>query len=382
MKVASVDVYLIGAAWRNYVFVKIQTDTGLAGWGEATLGWKETAVRELIRDYARRYVVGLNPFDIESLWFKLYQIEHNTGPVMYSAMAGIEMALWDIAGKACGQPVYNLVGGKVRNKVKVYANGWYTSIKDLGELSEKARRVKERGYKALKFDPFGPGGREISRSELHRACETVEAVRKAVGNEVDILLEFHGRFSPIMALEAIRAMVPYAPGWCEEPIPAHNHVSMAQVTSGSPLRVATGEHTYSRYGFLDLLERKATHVVQPDITYAGGFLETKKIAAIAEAYYVSVAPHNCDGPLKTVAGIHLAANIPNFLILETFQDYDVPWRSELTAGMPDVVDGYLEVPVKPGWGIDVNETVIAAHPEDPDAKLNMFSSDWEDRMCR
>jgi galactonate dehydratase len=382
MKVTQVDVFLMGAAWRNYTFVKIQTDAGITGWGEATLGWKEMAVRELIRDYARRYVVGQNPFDIESLWFKLYQVEHNTGPVMYSAMAGIEMALWDVAGKACNQPVYNLVGGKVRTKVKAYANGWYTSTADRNELREKASGVKARGYKALKFDPFGAGGREISRAELKQACDTVEVVRKAVGDGVDILLEFHGRFSPIMALEAIRAMVPYAPSWCEEPIPAHNQVSMAQVTAASPLRVATGEHTYSRYGFLELLERQAAHVIQPDITYAGGFLETKKIAAMAETYYVSVAPHNCDGPLKTIAGIHLAANIPNFLILETFQDYDVPWRAELTTGMPQVVDGYLEVPTKPGWGIEINEGVIAAHPENPDAKLNMFSSEWEERMCR
>jgi galactonate dehydratase len=381
MKVTKVDVFLIAAAWRNYTFVKIQTDSGLVGWGEATLGWKETAVRELILDYGRRYVVGQNPFDIEDLWFRLYQIEHNTGPVMYSAMAGIEMALWDIAGKACGQPVYNLVGGKVRSRVKAYANGWYSSISDLKELSDKASEVVSRGYKALKFDPFGPGGREISRSDLEKAVQTVEAVRNAVGDEVDILLEFHGRFSPIMALEAIRAMVPLNPGWCEEPIPAHNNDSMAQVVASSPLRVATGEHTYSRFGFLDLLQRKAAHVIQPDITYAGGFLETKKIAAIAEAHYVSVAPHNCDGPLKTIAGIHLAANIPNFLILETFQDYDVSWREDLTSGTPRVKDGYYDVPTSPGWGIEVNESAFSAHPEDRDAKLNMFADDWEQRMC-
>lgn len=382
MKVAKVDVHLVGAAWRNFLFVKIETDSGLVGWGEATLGWKETAVRELISDFARRYVIGKDPFDIESLWFKLYQIEHNAGPVMYAAMAGIEMALWDIAGKACHQPVYNLVGGKVRTKVKAYANGWYNNVKDLQELAQKAKQVVERGYQALKLDPFGLGGREISRRALRQACATVEAVREAVGDEVDILLEFHGRFSPAMAIDAVRAMVPYKPGWCEEPIPAHNNESMAQVVANSPLRIATGEHIYSRYGFLDLLQRKAAHIIQPDITYSGGFLETKKIAALAEAYYISVAPHNCDGPLKTVAGIHLAANIPNFLILETFQDYDVPWREELTSGTPQIEGGYYHVPVKPGWGLRVNEAALAAHPADVDAKLNMFSEDWEDRMCR
>jgi len=382
MKVVKVEAFLIGAGWRNFTFVKIQTDSGLVGWGEGTLGWKETAVRELILDFGRRYVVGQNPFDIEDLWFRLYQIEHNTGPVMFSAMAGIEMALWDIVGKACGQPVFNLVGGKVRSKVKAYANGWYSDIQDLKHLTDRCSDVVGRGYKALKFDPFGPGGREITQADLRQACKTVDTVRRAIGEDIDILLEFHGRFSPIMALEAIRAMVPYNPGWCEEPIPAHNNDSMAQVVAGSPLRVATGEHIYSRYGFLDLLQRKAAHVIQPDITYSGGFLETKKIAAIAEAHYVSVAPHNCDGPLKTVAGIHLAANIPNFLILETFQDYDVAWREELTSGTPRVKDGYYDVPTAPGWGIEVNEATFAAHPENPDAKLNMFSADWEQHMCR
>jgi galactonate dehydratase len=240
----------------------------------------------------------------------------------------------------------------------------------------------ERGYCALKFDPFGPGGRELTREELRRACTVVGAVRKAVGDDIDLLIEFHGRFSPIMALEAIRAMVPYSPSWCEEPIPAHNNESMAQVVASSPLRVATGEHTYSRFGFQDLLARKGAHVIQPDIVYCGGFMETKKIAALAEAHYVSVAPHNCGGPLGTVIAIHLCANIPNFLILETFEDYDVSWRCDLTPGTPRVKNGFYEVPTAPGWGVEVDQSVILAHPEDPDAKLNMFASEWEQQMCR
>ena len=382
MKITKVDVFLVGAQWRNFTMVKLTTDDGVVGWGEGTLGWKEFPVRELILDYARRYVIGQSPFDIEDLWFKLYQIEHNTGPVMYAAMSAIETAMWDLVGKASGQPVYNLVGGKVRPKVKVYANGWYHHGGDLKELADRAAAVVARGYQALKFDPFGPGGRELLHSELREAVRQVEAVRRAVGDDVEIFLEFHGRFSPIMALDAIRAMVPFRPGWCEEPIPAQNNESMAQVVAGSPLRVATGEHIYSRFGFLDLLERKAAHVVQPDITYCGGFLETKKIAALAEAHYVSVAPHNCDGPLKTIIGVHLCANIPNFLILETFEDYDVPWRSDLTPNAPRVTNGYYDVPTGPGWGVEVDESVIAAHPEDQDAKLNMFSLGWEQKMCQ
>jgi galactonate dehydratase len=186
----------------------------------------------------------------------------------------------------------------VRNKIKAYANGWYTNRNDLVELAERANDVMSRGYQAMKFAPFGPGGRESTPSELRQSCKAVEALRKTVGEDVEILLEFHGRFSPSMALEAIRAMVPYHPTWCEEPIPAHNDEAMAQIVAVSPLRVATGEHTYSRYGFLSLLRQNAAHIIQPDIVYSGGFLETKKIASMAEAHYVSVAPHNCDGPLN------------------------------------------------------------------------------------
>jgi galactonate dehydratase len=249
MKITNVEVFLTGAAWRNFILVKLTTDSDLIGWGECTLGWKETAVRELILDFGRRYVVGQSPFDIEDLWFKLYQVEHNVGPVMLAAMTGIETALWDIVGKACGQPVYNLVGGKVRTRIKAYANGWYGYGGNPGKLADQAREVVGRGYQALKFDPFGPGGREISRADLREAAKRVETVRKVIGDETDLLLEFHGRFSPIMALEAIRAMVPFSPSWCEEPIPANNSESMAQVVSASPIRIATGEHVYGRFGF-------------------------------------------------------------------------------------------------------------------------------------
>jgi galactonate dehydratase len=382
MKITNLEVFLTGTAWRNFLFVKLSTDEGLVGWGDGTLEWKETTVRDRIPDFGRRYVVGANPFAIEDLWFKLYQIEHNTGPIMFAAMAGIETAMWDLVGKASGQPVYNLVGGAVRPRIQVSANGWYAFEGDLSKIRDQAMEAAGRGYSALKFDPFGPGGRELSREQLKHSCRIVETVRKAVGDRVDLLLEFHGRFSPIMALEAMRAMVPYEPRWCEEPIPAHNHESMAQVVAAAPLRVATGEHTYSRFGFLDLLIRKGAHLIQPDLVYSGGFLETKKIGALAETFYISVAPHNCRGPLGTVIAMHLCANIPNFDILETCEDYDVPWRCDLTPGTPRVRNGYYEIPTGPGWGVEVDEDLIRAHPENPDAKLNMFTSGWEEVMCK
>ncbi len=172
MKITKVEVFLTGANWRNFVFVKLTTDEGLIGWGDGTLEWKEAPVRELILDFGERYLMGRDPFDIEDIWFKLYQIEHNTGPIMYAAMAGIETALWDIVGKSTGEPVYKLVGGKVRNKVKVYANGWYGNAEDAESIASRAQEVVARGYQAMKLDPFGPGGRELTHRDLKQACLT------------------------------------------------------------------------------------------------------------------------------------------------------------------------------------------------------------------
>lgn len=384
--VARVDTFVVEAGWRNFLIVKVTTSDGIVGWGDGTLGWKEFAVEALVREFAERYLVGRDPFRIEDLWFRLYQVEHNTGPVMYAAMAGLETALWDIVGKACGQPVVNLVGGMLRDRVRVYANGWYSVIDDKELLGDRVRNVLAMGYTALKFDPFGAGGREMSRADLRRACTAVEAVRDAAGPDVDILIECHGRFSVGTAIEAIKAMQPYAPMFCEEPIPAHNAESQAWVTksaSAMGARVATGEHTYSRFGFRELLAREAAHVIQPDLVYSGGFMETKKIAAMAEAHYVSVAPHNCDGPGRTMASIHLCANIPNFLILETFADFDVAWRKDLVkSGDAVLKDGCYVVPTTPGWGYEIDEEVARAHPGSTKARLNMFEGEWERLMCR
>ena len=359
--VESVETFVVDGAWRNFLIVKVVTNDGVVGWGDGTLGWKEFAVESLVHEFADRHLVGRDPFRIEDLWFKLYQVEHNTGPVMFAAMAGLETALWDIVGKMCGQPVVNLVGGVLRDKVRVYANGWYADMHDLPKLRERVRKVVAMGYTAMKFDPFGAGGREVSRKDLRRAAKAVEAVREAAGPDVDLLIECHGRFSVGTAIEAIKAMQPYEPLFCEEPIPAHNIDSQAWVTkaaSAMGARVATGEHTYSR------------------------FMETKKIAAMAEANYVSVAPHSCDGPGRLIASIHLCANIPNFLILESFADFDVPWRNDLVKqGNPVLEGGYYSVPTSPGWGYEIDEEVAKAHPGSTKSRMNMFDGEWERLMC-
>ena len=384
-KVAKVETFLVNGEWRNFLIVKITTHDGVVGWGDGSCGWKEFPTAQMIQELAERYVVGMDPFRIEDFWFKCYQVEHQDGPVMFSAMAGIETALWDIVGKISKQPVVNLVGGKIRDKVKAYANGWYSSVHDQKRLRKQVDSVLALGYRALKFDPFGAGGREIDKTELRRAKEIVRSVRKAVGPDIEILIECHGRFSVGMAIEAIKAMQEFEPMFCEEPIPARNHKSqgwVCQAASAMGSRVATGEHCYSKFGFEDLMERQGAHVIQPDLVFSGGFMETKKIAAMAEARYISVAPHNCNGPGQLAATIHLCANISNFLIMETFQHFDVPWRKDITYGEPEFKDGYYSVPSKPGWGIDFNEKEIRKHPGSPDCKMNMWADDWEKLMCK
>jgi galactonate dehydratase len=384
--VERVETFVVDGGWRNFLVVKITTDDGVVGWGDGTLGWKEFAVESLIHEFADRHLVGHDPFRIEDLWFRLYQVEHNTGPVMFAAMAGLETALWDIVGKICGQPVVNLVGGVLRDKVRVYANGWYADMRDHAKLRERVKHVVELGYTAMKFDPFGAGGREMPKSDLRAAVKAVEAVRDAAGPDIDLLIECHGRFSVGTAIEAIKAMQQFDPLFCEEPIPAHNMDSQAWVTqaaSAMGARVATGEHTYSRFGFQEMLQKQAAHVIQPDLVYSGGFMETKKIAAMAEAHYISVAPHNCDGPGRLIASIHLCANIPNFLILETFADFDVPWRKQLLkSGEPQLVGGHYLAPSSPGWGYEVDEDVALSHPGSIKSRMNMFDGEWERLMCR
>jgi galactonate dehydratase len=380
--IISFDTYLVDGGWRNFVIVKIVTSEGVVGWGDATLGGKEHAVDALLQTLAKRYVLGSSPFAIEAVWQHATQTEFNLGPVMYAALAGIETAMWDVAGKICGQPVANLLGGAVRPSVRAYANGWYSGSRDVGRLRDEARRVLELGYDALKFDPFGAAGREITRDELAAAVTAVEVVRDEVGS-ADVLVEFHGRFSVGSAIEAIRAVADCRPLFCEEPVPPYNVDAQAMVTDAAGtlgVRVATGEHVYAAAGFTDLIAKRAAHVVQPDLVYSGGMLETKKIAALAETQLLSVAPHNCDGTGRLAALVQLSCSIPNFMILESFEHFDVPWRSELYIGGPKFADGSYLFPASPGWGYEVDEAVALAHPGSRDATMNMFTDGWERLM--
>jgi galactonate dehydratase len=274
--------------------------------------------------------------------------------------------------------VWRLLGGKCRDSVPAYANGWYTTDRDPELFAEKAREVVAKGYRGLKFDPFGGGGLELSRAEKHLAISLVEAVRDAVGPEIEIFIEAHGRMCPSASIAVARELERFEPGWYEEPVPPEDIESLLIVKNRIGIPVATGERAYTRYGFLPLIERRAADILQPDVIHAGGFLETRKIAAMAEACYISVAPHNSAGPGCTAASVHVAVCTPNFKIQECFDDFSEPWLKEVVRGVPEVKDGCFALPQAPGLGIELDEEAIAAHPP-REGFFNLWDPEWNKR---
>jgi galactonate dehydratase len=380
MKIIDVKTFVMGTAWRNLVYVKVYTDEGLTGVGEATVQNREEGVIGYIDGLIRRHVLGSDPFNIEDLWLRMYRDEFWRGGVIAtSGMSAIEIACWDIVGKAVGQPVYRLMGGQVRDRIKVYANGWYTGERTPEEFAERARLVVTKGYKALKVDPFGNAYYEMERKEKLMAVSLVEAIRDAVGPDVEIMIEMHGRLTPATAIEMARELAPFNPAFYEEPVPPENLDAMAKVAAHITIPLATGERYYTRYDYWRLLQAQVADIIQPDIIHCGGLLEAKKIAAMADANYVTVAPHNSNGPVTTAVSTHFAACTPNFKILEVFDDFAEPWVVEAVPGTPRVVDGYLSLPEGPGLGIDLNEGVMAEHPYRKEVFFNEYAVDWHKR---
>jgi galactonate dehydratase len=381
MKITDVETFVVGTDWRNLTIVRLHTDEGLTGLGEARMVNHTDALVGYLAEAGPRHVVGHDPFRIEELVKKLGRDDFSrAGEVLSSGMAVFETACWDIVGKALDQPVYNLLGGPVREKVKAYANGWYRVERTPAEFHAAARKVVERGYRALKLDPFGPGHYELERDEKLRAVALVEAVRDAIGPEPEIMLEMHGRFSPATAVEMAKMMEPFGLGWVEEPVPPVNLKALKKAAEGMPrgIPVATGERIHQRLEYREVFELQAADVIQPDISHIGGLLETKKLAAWADAYYVTVAPHNVGGQINTAAALHLAACTTNFKIQEYFNDFADPWVRETAPGLPEVVDGYFALPQGPGLGVELDEEVIAAHPK-KNVHFNLFAEGWEKR---
>jgi galactonate dehydratase len=292
-----------------------------------------------------------------------------------SALAVLDMACWDIVGKALGQPVYRLLGGPVRERIATYANGWYTVERTPEEFNAAAKRALAKGYRAVKLDPFGTAWQELAPAELRRAIALVEAVRDGVGADGEVFVEMHGRFTPAQAIAIARELEPYRPGWIEEPVPPDNIKALATVARKVNVPVATGERIHVRHEFRELFELRAADVVQPDLTMMGGISETRKLATWAESYYVMVAPHNVGGPVSTAAALHLAAATPNFKVLEYFNDFTAPFVKAAAPGVPDVAEGSFPLPEGPGLGVRLDEDLIAEHPRRP-IHLNLFGDGW------
>jgi len=369
MKITDLRVFQTQGGHANWTFVKLYTDSGLTGVGEASLERNDEVVVKALETF-RDFLVGQDPFQIEYIWNALYKQTFKYGQlIILTALSGIEQALWDIKGKALGVPVYELLGGKLRDKLRAYANAWafqkevtrMTAEDTPDSIAQNALRMVEKGFTAMKWDPFREGGQVIPRSEEEFALACVKAVREAVGPSVDILIECHGRFNMHSAIRIAHKLEPYDPFFYEEPIPPDNLDALAALQRSINLPIATGERLYTRWEFRPLFEKHAAHIIQPDICNVGGIWELRKIAAMAEAYYVSVQPHNSNGPVQTIASMHLDASIPNFVFQEFFYPYLDMYNEVLTE--PIIYkDGYLEVPTRPGLGTDIREDVIRKRP--------------------
>lgn len=376
MKLTDFRTFTVHDGYRNFVIVRLSTDKGIHGYGEGTVEWHERAAEAAVAQLAAR-VMGADPFDSEHVLAALARNGYwPNSIVIASAISAIDQALWDIKGKATGRPVVELLGGAAGRRLRAYANAWYWGATSPREFAERAVAIVDRGFTAMKWDPFGDSLMTLSATDLRAALDNVTAVRAAVGPDIDLLIECHGRFTPETAIRVAEELAPMRPLFMEEPVVPEAEDQIARVAARSPVMLATGERLCSLNSFASLIERRAIGVIQPDASHALGISGLRKIAALAEAHGVLFAPHNASGPLGTASALHVAAAVPNSLIFEYFVAQP-EWLPKVFRGAPKVVDGFVEVPDRPGLGIDIDEDAAAAHPfREYWGGENLFSSDW------
>ena len=376
MKITDVKSFVFGNPWKNWVFFKVETDEGLYGIGEATGG---LATKHIIGgiEEQKRIVIGMDPLQIngvmDAIKFRLYL------PQGGNVISGINIALWDIAGKAYGQPLYALLGGKCRPSIRAYANGWYQGPRDPAFFAERAAQVKEMGYTALKFDPFGSAYKYMDAANERLAVESVRAVREAVGGDMDICIEAHDRFSVSQAVRMGRLLEEFRPMWYETPVYSNDIEATIEVARRVPIPVASGERSHSPAAIAALAQSRAVDILQPETLGIGGVNAMIAACSIAEAYGASVAPHNAQSPFTTAVNAHLDVAISNVIIQECFDDFHVKWADEVMSGYPKVVDGYIAPSDKPGIGVEINEHAVDKYPYGEDNFLRLFEAGWEKR---
>ncbi len=355
------DIY---TAAKNLLFVRIETEDGLHGWGECyTQADRDTQVEAHLKQL-ERYVLGWDARQIKPFTDAVYNdFAARRGAMdLYSAVSGVEQALWDLAGKRAGIPVSELLGGAIRDRLRVYANGWSRTTNH-EELAARARTMVERGFSGLKFDPIpGPWRSFITRQLEDEAVARVGVVRNAVGPDVDILIGVHRRLAPMHAVRIARQVEQYQPYWFEEPVLAENIDALAAARREIAIPVVTGEELYTKFEFREVFERGAADIINPDVCNVGGILELKEIAAMAEVYFVAVSPHNYNSTTVGLAAtLHAAATMPNFIITEYFVNLE-PWGKQVADPAFEVIDSHISLSDRPGLGIDMDEAVLAASP--------------------
>jgi galactonate dehydratase len=352
-------------AQRNWLLVKINTDDPkIYGIGDASPMEDDDLVIAMVEAMVEKHLVGKDPLESEVHWTNLYQdFQARGGRIASTAISGIDIALWDLKGKILGQPVWKLLGGAHQKKIRVYANGWYSNPGTAEQNAEEAKAVMDMGYTALKFDPFGQTNfYKISLEELQKAEDRVAAVRKAVGPNIDILVEAHAKFDVMNAIQIGKRLEQYRPLFYEEPVSQERVSELLEVRNKVNIPIATGERLYTKFPFAEIVDRHAADVLQPDIANAGGITELKKIAIIAEAKHITMAPHNVCSPVGATAELHLDASIINFEIQEYHAEFYTEHYFTVLDGFVRQEDGYVEISDAPGLGLELNEAEIAAHP--------------------
>jgi galactonate dehydratase len=347
MRITKLETFFVKPRW---LFLKVHTDEGLVGLGEPVVEGRAQTVAAAVQEIGR-YLIGQDPRRIEHHWQAIYRGQfYRGGPVLCSALSGIEQALWDITGKWLGQPVYRLLGGATRDKIRMY--GWLSG-ETYGDYIESAKVNAEAGFTALKMGLEGPFRLIDTPARVEKVARSFADVRATVGPEVDVGIDFHGRVSPAMAIRLARALEPYQPMFIEEPVLPENVDALVAVARSTSIPIATGERLFTKWGFREVLEKQAATILQPDLSHAGGIMECKKIAAMAEVYYAAVAPHCPLGPIALAACLQLDACIPNFLA----QEHVTLGQGYLKEPFK-VVDGYIELPTGPGLGIELDEEAL------------------------
>ncbi|WP_197916386.1 mandelate racemase/muconate lactonizing enzyme family protein [Thiosulfatihalobacter marinus] len=361
MKITDVNPIVVDAFRANFVFVRIETDEGVHGIGEGTLEVKELALAAAI-DMLKSYLVGKDPFAIEHHIETMHRDSYwRTGPVLRSALSAVEAALFDIKGKALGVPVYDLLGGAHRDAIRCYANGWFAGARTPEQFAALARNTVAKGFTALKWDPFGAAYMQIDRAQRNLSMDIMAAVRDAVGPDIGLMIEGHGRFDVPTSIALAQDIARFEPIWFEEPTPPDSIDALAEVRRKSPVAIAAGERFFDLATFQTAIEQGAADYLQPDVSHVGGMLAAKQIAGQANARFLPVCPHNPIGPVANAMTLQIAAACSNVVWLETMTT-DVPWRAEIASEMASVENGEMSIPATPGLGVDIDTTACDRYP--------------------